>query len=249
MIGALCVPIVYFVAALVWYAVRSRGDGAPFDRELAARGRSFLLGHTIRQGFAWSMTPIEAALLRASVAPDTLTVAGCVLCCVGALVLACGDVTVGGMLILGSAAFDFLDGRLARRLGLSTKAGEFLDSTLDRYADAFCFGGAAFFFRDRPWMLAASLTAFGASAIVPYARAKADSLGVAMRSGLMQRPERIVLFGVSAIFGAVLDWCWPASMRDLHPTFASAVCFLAVATAGTAVARTREALRRLRSGD
>lgn len=241
-------PLVALVVGLLTYAVRALVLGnAPVDAEMDRRGRSALLGRTVRQGFAWTAGPVERRLLAAGVSPDALTLLGCLVCCLGAAAVAAGDLTVGGLLVLGSAGCDFLDGRVARTRGVADRGGEFLDSTLDRWSDAFCFGAAAFLLRDEPWSLAASLVAFGAAAVVPYARAKAEALGADLRSGLMQRPERVVLYSAAAIFSAPLDWIWPGTPGLAHPTFAAAIWFLAAATAGTAFARTREGLRLVRS--
>jgi len=245
-LAILLFPLVWMAGGLFVYAVRTFVLGnAPVDEELARRGHSALLGRTVRQGFAWTAAPVERLFLHRGVSPDVITVTGCVLCCVGAAMIAAGDLTIGGLIVLGSAGFDFLDGRIARRRGVANRGGEFLDSTLDRYSDAFCFGAAAFLLRDHPWHLVAALVGFGSAAIVPYARAKAEALGAELRSGLMQRPERVVLLSVAAIFSAPLDTLWPAA-ASAHPTFAAMIWFLAMATAATAVMRTREGFRSIR---
>lgn len=247
--GLLLLPFVGLLAGLVVYAVRAHVLGnAPVDEEVARRGRSALLGTTVRQGFSWTFSPLEALLLSSGVSPDALTVAGCAMCLLGSVAVAAGDLTVGGLTVLGSAGLDFLDGRVARRRGVANRGGEFLDSTLDRYSDAFCFAAAAFLFRDSPWTLAAALLAFAASGIVPYARAKAEAIGQNLRSGLMQRPERVVLYSAAAIFSAPLDGLWPAAAGSAYPTFAAMIWFLAIATTVTAVSRTREGLRLIRGG-
>lgn len=245
----LLVPLVWLLGAIAIYAVRAHVLGnAPVDQDLARRGSSALLGSTVRQAFAWCMTPVERWFLASGVSPDFITLTGFVVCACGAVLVGMGDLTVGGLAVLESAGFDYMDGRIARRRAIVSPAGEFLDSTLDRYSDAFCFAGAAFLFRHEAWHLVAALVAFGASGVVPYARAKAAALSVDLRSGLMQRPERVVLLSAAAIFSAPLDSLWPASMQAGHPTFATMVWFLAGATAWTAVARTREGLRQLRVG-
>lgn len=241
-------PFLYLLAGLFVYAVRSLLFGnAPVDEEQERRGSSAILGRTLRQGFAWTAGPLERLFLQGGVRPDTLTLAGLFMCFLGAMTIAAGDLTGGGLLILGSAGFDFLDGRVARQLGSSNRGGEFLDSTLDRYSDALCFGAAAFLLRDNPWHLSAALVAFGAAGIVPYARAKAEALGADLKSGLMQRPERVVLYSGAAIFSFPLDSLFPASWQGSHPTFAAMIWFQAVATAVTAVVRTRDGLRQIRS--
>lgn len=248
-LALLLFPFAWLLAGLTVYAVRERILGnAPVDDEVAGRGRSAILGGTLRQGFAWTAGPVERFFLRSGASPDALTLAGAAMGAAGAVAVAAGDLTVGGLAVLGASAFDFLDGRIARTRGLSNAAGEFLDSTVDRYSDAFCFGAAAFLMRDEPWSLAAALVAFGATAVVPYARAKAEALGIQLRSGLMQRPERVVLYSAAAIFSGPLDALWPAWVGSRHPTFAVAIAVLAVATTGTALARTRDGLRRIRAG-
>lgn len=243
-LGLLVLPLAVLFFGLLVHAIRTFAlRTAPLDEELAARGRSVLLGHTVRQGFAWLMGPIERMIAAGSVSPDSLTLLGFALCVAGSGFVAAGDLTVGGLVVLASSAFDFLDGRVARRRNVATRAGEFLDSTMDRYADAFCFGAAAFLFRAEAWNLAASLVAFGAAAVVPYARAKAEALGVSLRSGLMQRPERLVLFSVAAIFSATLDRVWPSFGLSAYPSFALSIWFLAGATLWTAIARTVEGFR------
>ena len=235
----LLLPVVYLVAGLLTYAVRAHVLGnAPVDEELARRGESVLIGSTLRQGFAWLCLPFERFFLTSGFSPDALTLTGCTICSTGAIVIAAGDLTVGGILILYSAAFDYFDGRLARRLGTVSRGGEFFDSTLDRYSDAFCFGSAAFYFREQPVHLAASLLAMGAAAIVPYTRAKAEALGSDLKVGLMQRPERLVMFSGAAIFAHLLDSLWPVA-PGYSPTFAAAIWLLAIATTWTAVLRTR----------
>lgn len=246
-VAILVFPLLVVLGGIAWWMLRSLAGRAPVDAEVARRGRSALLGQGLRQGFAWTLGPVERMFLAGGASPDALTIAGTAMCGAGALVVAAGDLTVGGLLCLGSSAFDFLDGRLARRRGLASAAGEFLDSTLDRYADAFCFGAAAFLLRGEPSALAASLAAFGAAGIVPYARAKAEALGATSRSGLMQRPERMVLYSAAAIFSAPLDPWVGGVLASAHPTFAAAQFLLAVATVATAIGRTREALSVLRA--
>lgn len=244
------IALVTLIAALAIHAFRGFFSGnAAADAELARRGRSFLLGDTIRQGFAWWIGPFERWLAAGSVSPDTLTVAGCVACCSGALLVGAGDLTVGGFVVLASSAFDFVDGRIARRRGIANRGGEFLDSTADRYADAFCFGAAAFLLRENAWHLSAALLAFGATLIVSYTRAKAEALGVPLRGGLMQRAERVVLYSAAAIFGAVLDPMWHGVVSTQYPTFVAMVWFLALATTGTAISRTRDGLLRVREAN
>jgi phosphatidylglycerophosphate synthase len=241
-------PFLYLLVGMVVYAVRAHVfHNAPVDAEVERRGTSAILGSTLRQGFAWTAAPLERLFAAGGASPDSLTLAGLAMCVMGTFTIASGDLTAGGLLVLGSSGFDFLDGRVARRLGRSNRGGEFLDSTLDRYSDALCFGAAAFLLRDNPWHLTAALVAFGAAGIVPYARAKAEALGADLKSGLMQRPERLVLYTFAAIFSVPIDAQLPASF-GAYPTFAAMIWLQAIGTALTAVERTRGGLRQIRGG-
>jgi len=107
---------------------------------------------------------------------------------------------MAGVVLLIGSVFDALDGIVARSRGAASDAGEMLDATVDRYADALGFIGLAIFYREAPWRLAVVLLAIVGAMMVSYVRAKADALGVALAPGLMRRPERIAYlsFGLFA---------------------------------------------------
>jgi CDP-diacylglycerol--glycerol-3-phosphate 3-phosphatidyltransferase len=110
-----------------------------------------------------------------------------------------------------TALFDVLDGTVARRTGRSTAFGAFYDSTLDRVADGFVLGGLTVFFASRPGGWALAMTAVSVLALIgtfltSYTRARAEALGVEVRVGVLQRPERVVLLSApQAFFGLALD--------------------------------------------
>ncbi|GAB4390067.1 MAG: CDP-alcohol phosphatidyltransferase family protein [Thermodesulfovibrionales bacterium] len=150
--------------------------------------------------------PLSRLTARINVSPNTLTVAGFVITSLAALVLAV-HLLAGGILILLGGVFDMLDGIVARNNRKTTEFGAFLDSVLDRYADSFLFLGLA-------WYLAAAGDHTGAflsigtmlgAYLVSYTRARAEGLGRQCKSGIMERPERIVLLA----FGAISGWITP----------------------------------------
>jgi phosphatidylglycerophosphate synthase len=99
---------------------------------------------------------------------------------------------------------------VARRTGRATVFGAFYDSTLDRVADGALLGGLAWFFATDPVhrsdaMLAVSLAGIIGTFLVSYTRARAESLGIDAKVGVMQRPERVVMLSVpQAFFGLAL---------------------------------------------
>jgi phosphatidylglycerophosphate synthase len=107
----------------------------------------------------------------------------------------------GGALILFAGLFDMLDGQVARLGNMKSEYGAFFDSVLDRYSELFTFLGICYYLVAHHYLFG-SLFAFIAligSMMVSYTRARAEGLGVECKGGLMQRPERVVLLGMSAL--------------------------------------------------
>jgi phosphatidylglycerophosphate synthase len=116
----------------------------------------------------------------------------------------------GGWLLSITALTDVIDGMVARRSNLTSQFGAFLDSTLDRVADAAVMGGLATFYalnpehRSVPMMVVCLLGLTGAF-LTSYTRARAEALGIEAKVGMLQRPERVVLLSVpQAFFGLAL---------------------------------------------
>jgi CDP-diacylglycerol--glycerol-3-phosphate 3-phosphatidyltransferase len=136
------------------------------------------------------------ALVAVGIGPNAVTVVGTL----GVVVSAfwfwpAGRLEVGAWLIFAFAMFDSLDGTVARLSGKSTQWGSFLDSTLDRVADASIFGALAVYFhlQGDTTGVVLSVLVVGAGALVPYARAKAESLDVVADNGIAERGDRLAL--------------------------------------------------------
>jgi CDP-diacylglycerol--glycerol-3-phosphate 3-phosphatidyltransferase len=242
--------LLYFLARFIsYYVIKFLGREVPFDREMSERGQSVLLGQSVRQVYAWSLQPFVRVLAKARVRPNTLTVSCFVLSALAGVCIASGAVTLGGAIGLLGSSLDYFDGRIARMSGQATRSGGFLDSTLDRYAEVAFLSGAAVLFRASPWTLTACLLALGSGGIVSYTRAKAESLGIELKSGLMQRPERVVMFCFGASFCSSLDRLLPLAARGQHLVFAAVLTVLAVLTTHTSASRTASGFGALRRAE
>ncbi|MGA2767090.1 MAG: archaetidylinositol phosphate synthase [Candidatus Bathyarchaeia archaeon] len=95
------------------------------------------------------------------------------------------------VLLLLSGFCDALDGIVARLYGQATVFGGFLDSVLDRYADAAVYIGIILGGLCYPlW----GMIAIVGSLLVSYSRARAEAAGIKMESvGLAERAERIII--------------------------------------------------------
>ena len=108
-------------------------------------------------------------------------------------------------LLMASGFCDTLDGILARTYKQASAIGGFLDSLLDRYADAFVLGGIIV---SGLCNIFAGLAALASSLMVSYSRARAEAAGIKMESiGIAERPERIIIL---AVFSLVAIFWLPA---------------------------------------
>jgi phosphatidylglycerophosphate synthase len=150
--------------------------------------------------------PLSPLVKKINVNPNTLTIAGFALTTLAALVIA-RHLLLGGILVLLGGVLDMLDGIVARTNGKVTEFGAFLDSVLDRYADAFLFLGLAWYLASKGDHAGAflSLATLIGAYLVSYTRARAEGLGRECKTGIMERPERIVLLA----FGAISGWITP----------------------------------------
>ena len=151
--------------------------------------------------------PLARVLAGLGFSPNGLTIIGVLITALAAIAIAAGELTWGALILLGAAAFDLLDGTLARLTGQASDFGAFLDSTLDRYSEAIIlFGLCAYFLRlgsDQGVLLAVA-TLIG-SFLVSYARARAEALRIECKVGWLARPERILLI----VLGLVTGWLMP----------------------------------------
>lgn len=115
-----------------------------------------------------------------------------------------------GLVIIGSGFFDLVDGRVARASNRVSLFGAFFDSVVDRYSDASLFFGLLVFYARGQRFFYVVLTALVmiSSIMVSYARARAESLIGTCRVGFMERPERLVLLIIGALFNVMAPVLW-----------------------------------------
>lgn len=208
-----------------------------------------LTQHLRRLGAAL-FTPVARALVRFGVSPDAVTVVGTVGTVAAALwFLPRGEFVVGALVITVVVLADSVDGMMARLLAArgvrrSGAWGAFLDSTLDRVADGALFVGLVLWFArpdgtavDRAG-LAAALACLVLGSVVPYARARAEGLGMTATGGIAERADRILVVLV-AVF---------ADGLGLPPVVLVVVlALLALAAAVTVVQRMAQVHRQARA--
>jgi phosphatidylglycerophosphate synthase len=215
------------LAVLGAYAVSIALFGRPQAGRLDNEPGTLLLGRFPIEAFHWAARAVGRALVRTGVSADALTVVSVLLTAFAIPFAATGRFEAAGLVLLGGSVFDALDGIVARSRGAASDAGEMLDATADRYADALAFVGLALFYRDSAWRLSIVLMALVGAMMVSYVRAKGEAAGVALSPGLMRRPERIAYLAGGLLLGPVLS-SWIAPSDASRPVTLLFVVFIGV---------------------
>ena len=141
-------------------------------------------------------------LLKSGITPNAATIIGCVGNILAALLIAYGNLTWGGLVALFWVLFDAVDGTMARLSDQVSKAGAFLDSSLDRYVEFFLFTGLIYHFiaTAQPLGIMLSVITLAGSLLISYTRARAEGLGLECKVGLLTRVERFLIFIPALVF-------------------------------------------------
>ena len=157
----------------------------------------------------WLLNHIVHGLALTRISPNVLTFIGLVINIVAAFLFGHANETnagrmffYAGLVIFSADLFDMVDGRVARRNNQVTVFGSFFDSVIDRYSDVVLFFGLLVYYgrinRFRYVVLVAFVMV--TSLMVSYTRARAEALIGQCKVGFMERPERIVLIILGALF-------------------------------------------------
>lgn len=180
-----------------------------------------MLSRTGRPLAAVLFGPIARLCVKLHISADTITIVGTIAGVVAALTLLPLDhLTAGALVIFALVIFDNLDGQIARLTGTASSWGAFLDSTLDRISDGAIFSGLlvwAYLWADptyKEWILIGGLGALVFGSVVPYARARAEGLGMSASVGLAERADRlaVVLLGTLLTGMELGDWIMAVTM-------------------------------------
>lgn len=164
------------------------------------------------------INPVIKGMIKIGITPNFITTVGFLLNIIAAVLFYCSSDTLSGeadysmigwtgALLLFAGLFDMMDGRLARMGNMSTVFGALWDSVLDRYSELLSLFGIAslFLFCGMKDAFVVTFLAMVGSVMVSYVRARAEGLNIDCKVGLLQRPERVVLTAVAAIFTGIFQ--------------------------------------------
>jgi len=164
----------------------------------------------LRKKFKGVVEPIAGFLNRIGLKPNVVTYLGLIGNTIGAILLATGHITWGGIVVLLMGPMDALDGTMARLRGESSKFGAFVDSVTDRYSELVILAGLmAYYLQESNW-LACGLVYVSAvgSVMVSYIKARAEALGFDARVGILTRAERYLVLAPSLVFNIPMVGLW-----------------------------------------
>ena len=165
----------------------------------------------------WLLYKIVHGLALTRISPNALTFIGLLINIGAAVLFGFANAenqrrmfVYAGLVIIGAGIFDMVDGRVARATNQVTQFGGFFDSVIDRYSDVALFFGLLVYYARANRFLYVVITALVmvSSVLVSYARARAESLIPSCKVGFMERPERIVLIIIGALFNRMAPVLW-----------------------------------------
>ena len=159
------------------------------------------------------LDPVVLSLYRAilgqrTISPNVISSAGTLFGFLAAALILMGSPAAGAASLVVAGFFDILEGAMARGTGRVTRFGGFFDSVLDRYTDMAVMGAILFVYvrqGSTGYAMAAFVAVIGA-ALIPYARARAEAAGLSGKTGLLERPERLVLLIIGLFVPFLLNW-------------------------------------------
>ncbi len=153
---------------------------------------------------------IVGALALSRVHPNVLTFIGLLINIWGAVLFGEGKFVAGGFVVIGAGLFDMVDGRVARETNRVTRFGGFFDSVLDRYSDLGLLVGLLVYYGtiNRPFYVVLTAIVMTGTVMVSYTRARAENTIPRCKVGFLERPERVVLIIIGALFNRMAQVLW-----------------------------------------
>ena len=158
----------------------------------------------LRKTFSGLLDTIAGFLLGLGLKPNHITLAGLCGNIIAAVLIGSGRLMAGGLMAALMGPLDAVDGAMARKIGVPTRFGGFLDSVIDRYDELLLLGGVLVYFTrgGNTWGIYLTYAAAAGSVLVSYMRARAEALGFDGKVGLLTRVERYIIL----ILGLLLNW-------------------------------------------
>ncbi|OFS22525.1 phosphatidylinositol phosphate synthase [Corynebacterium sp. HMSC04H06] len=151
-----------------------------------------------RKPAAVVVEPVAKAALKVGLTPNAVTAVGAIVTiAISVLLIPSGHLVWAAVLSGLFAAFDMIDGTMARIRGGGTPFGATLDASCDRVTDGALFAAIIWYLvytvDAHPSTVAAGLIVLVSSQVISYVKARGEASGLRMVGGLIERPERLII--------------------------------------------------------
>src|ERR1039458_8327020 len=149
-------------------------------------------------------------LALSKIHPNVLTFLGLVINIWAAWLFSRGSFKWAGAVVIGAGLFDMVDGRVARATQQVTRFGGFFDSVMDRYSDLALYVGLLVYYAsiNRFFYIVLTAIVMTGSVMISYTRSRAENVIPKCKVGFLERPERIVLIIIGALFDRMAAVLW-----------------------------------------
>jgi len=174
------------------------------------------------------LAPYRLFFRKKDISPNIITAAGTLFGFLSAFLVYVQSLTLGACALVIAGFLDLLDGAIARSSGQVTRFGGFFDSVLDRYTDLAVMGGILFIYvrHDNTGYAIAAFVATAGVALIPYARARAEAASLSCKTGILERPERLILLVIGLFFPFLLGYIMVALAVLTHVTVIQRILYV-----------------------
>ena len=145
-------------------------------------------------------SPFIKFCILIGIKPNVLSIIGLLVVTLGCYLLFIDLKTLGAIVIFLGSAIDGLDGPLARKTNTMSDKGALIDSFIDRIGELFIWSVVAIKFTESDIHLFFIFLVLSGSTLVPYLRARGETLGIDNKVGLAARPERVIFAVIYMLF-------------------------------------------------
>ena len=169
-----------------------------------------MITEKIGSTLGYVLDAIVRGFAASGINPNFLTFIGFGINVLAAYLFAYGYFRWAGVVIILAGLFDMTDGRVARFARRVTPFGGFYDSVMDRYSDLCLLIGLLIYYGriNRFFYVSLVAVAMIGSVMVSYTRARAETVIPSCKVGFLERPERVVLIIIGALFDRMAPVLW-----------------------------------------
>jgi len=155
-----------------------------------------MISEVLKPAVTRIISPVARFFLRIGLTPNAVTAIGAACVVISAFYFfPRGEFFIGTLVISFFMLSDLFDGAMARISSMgASKWGGFLDSTVDRISDsAVLCGVAIYLIQVDDHLSIIYLVCLVTGMLIPYIRAKAESMNIRCSGGIAERTERAII--------------------------------------------------------